>query len=122
MSDLEKNVWLSFKDIIKNFLENTHASIYTEIVQKLLESYKALGCNMNSKSHFLHCHLANFPENLGAASDKQGERFHQDLKVMEECYQGRWDVHMMADYCWSIKCNSPQVEHSRKSYKCKFLP
>ena len=119
---LEKNAWLSFKDVIKNFLGNTCASNYTEIVQKLLESYKALGCNVSIKLHFLHCHLGNFLEDLGAVSDEQGERFHQDLKIMEERYHDRWDVHMMADYCWSIKCNSPQVEHSRKSYKRKFLP
>ena len=122
MSDHEKNAWLSFKDVVRNFLGNTRASNYTEIAQKLLESYKELGCNMSIKLHFLHGHLANFPENIGAASDEQGERFHQDLKVMEERYQDRWDVHMMADYCWSIKRNSPQIEHSRKSYKCKFLP
>ena len=130
MSDLEKNAWLSLKDVVKNFLGNTRASNYTEIVQKLLESYKvmelslgkALGCNMSIKLRFLHCHLTHFPEDLGAVSDKQGERFHQDLKIMEEDYQGRWDVHMMADYYWSIKRDSPQVEHSRKSYKRKFLP
>ena len=39
MSDLEMNAWLSFKDVVKNFLGNTCASNYTEIVQKLLESY-----------------------------------------------------------------------------------
>ena len=37
MSDLEKNAWLLFKEVIKNFLGNTRASYYTEIVQKLLE-------------------------------------------------------------------------------------
>ena len=99
MSDLETNAWLSFKDVLKIFFGNTRASNYIEIVQKLLVSYKALGCNMSIKLYFLHCHLANFLENLGVAGDEQGERFHQDLKVMEERYQGRWDVHMMADYC-----------------------
>ena len=89
ISDLGKNAWLSFKDVVKNFLGNTRASNYTEIAQKLLESYKALGCNMSIKLHFLHGHLNNFPKNIGAASDEQGERFQQDLKVMEERYQGR---------------------------------
>jgi len=37
MSVLEKNAWLSFKDVVKNFLGNTRASNYTEIVQKLLD-------------------------------------------------------------------------------------
>ena len=66
MSDLEKNVWLSFKDFVKNFLGNTHASSYTDIVQKLLESYKALVCNMNIKLHYLHCHLASFPKKVSS--------------------------------------------------------
>ena len=73
MSDLEKNAWLSLKDVVKNSLGNTCASNDTEIVQKLLESYKALGCNMSIKLNFLHCHLSNFPEDLGAVSDEQGE-------------------------------------------------
>ncbi|XP_041374745.1 52 kDa repressor of the inhibitor of the protein kinase-like [Gigantopelta aegis] len=47
MSELEKNAWLSFKDLVKNFLGNTQAKNYTEIVQKLLESYKTLGCIMS---------------------------------------------------------------------------
>ena len=46
--------------------------------------------SINFKLHFLHSHLANFPENL--VSDEQDERVHQDLKVMEERYHGRWEV------------------------------
>ena len=86
MSDLEKNAWLSFIDVVKKFLGNTHASNYTEIVQKLLESYKALRCNMNIKLHYLHCHLTELPKNLRDVSDEQDEQFHQYLKIMEERY------------------------------------
>ena len=49
---------------------------------------------MNIKLHFLHSHLYEFPENLGAVSDEQGKRFHQDPKTMEHRYQGRWDKMM----------------------------
>ena len=77
---------------------------------------------MSIKLHFLHSHLPNFAENLGEINDGQGERFHHDLKVMEEQYLSRWDVNMLADYCWSIKRDCPQIVHSRKSYKYKFLP
>ena len=38
-----------------------------------------------------------FPEHLGDYSEEQGERFHQDIKVMEQRYKGRWDGNMMAD-------------------------
>ncbi|XP_023314144.1 uncharacterized protein LOC111693559 [Trichogramma pretiosum] len=44
-----------------------------------------------------------FPKNCGDFSDEQGERFHHDIKHMEQRYQGRWDVAMMADYCWMLK-------------------
>ncbi|XP_070613747.1 uncharacterized protein [Erythrolamprus reginae] len=118
MSEIQKNAWLAFQ----NILGNTQAQNYIEIVHQLLETFKLLGCNMSIKLHFLHSHLANFLENLDAVSVEQGERFYQDLKVMETRYQGRWDVHMMADYCWSIKRECPQIKHSRKSYKRKLLP
>jgi len=45
---------------------------------------------MSIKVHFLFSHIENFPENLGDVSDEQGERFHQDIKIMGESYQGRW--------------------------------
>ena len=75
---------------------------------------------MSIKVHFLHSHLDRFPHNLGDLSEKQGERFHQDMKVMEERYQGRWDRHMMADYCWSIQRDCPDDRHKRKLYKQRF--
>ncbi|UYV77462.1 hypothetical protein LAZ67_15001094 [Cordylochernes scorpioides] len=53
--------------------------------------------------------------NLGAYSDEQGERFHQDMKVMEERYQGVWDCHMMADYCWNLLRDLPEYTYKRKS-------
>ncbi|UYV70175.1 hypothetical protein LAZ67_7002094 [Cordylochernes scorpioides] len=59
----------------------------------MLKSYEALGVNMSIKVHYLHSHLDKFPDNLGAYSDAQGERFHQDRKVMEERYQA--EVHQL---------------------------
>ena len=38
---------------------------------------------MSIKVHFLHSYLDRFPGNLGALSDEQGERFHQDVKETE---------------------------------------
>ena len=42
-----------------------------------------------TKIHFLHSHLDFFPENCGAVSDEHGERFHQDISLMEKRYQGK---------------------------------
>jgi hypothetical protein len=45
---------------------------------------------MSLKVHSLHSHLNFLPKNLGAVSDEQGERFHQDISTMEKRYQGAW--------------------------------
>ena len=45
--------------------------------------------NMSVEGHFLDSHLAKFPDNCGDFSDEQGERFRQDLKIMEDHYQKR---------------------------------
>ena len=93
-----------------------------ELVNRMFLIFRDLGCNMSIKLHFLNSHLDQFPDNLGAVSDEQGERFHQDLKIMEEHYQGHWDKSMMADYYWSIKRHCPDKMYKSKSYKRKFLP
>jgi hypothetical protein len=51
------------------FLGNGKVENYHEIVSDLLTAYKAMGCNMSLKVHFLGSHLDFFPENLGAVSD-----------------------------------------------------
>lgn len=122
MNDNEKAAWQCFVEVIENFLGNRKADDYELVVNRMLLAFRDLGCNMSIKVHFLNSHLHQFPENLGDVSDEQGERFHQDLMVMEERYQGRWDKNMMADYCWSIKRDCPEEVHKRKSYKRKFLP
>ena len=77
---------------------NRKADNYKDIVQNLLDNFQALGISMSIKVHFLHSHLDRFPENLGDVSDEQGERFHQDIKVMEERYQGQWNKKMISGY------------------------
>ena len=69
------------------------------LVETMLANFQALGAWIGIKLHNLFCHLDHFPENLGDMSEEQGERFHQDIKVMEEKYQGRWNTHKMEDYC-----------------------
>jgi len=41
--------------------------------------------------------LDKFPDNLGDVSEQQCERFHQDIKLMEDRCHGRLDTHMMVD-------------------------
>lgn len=119
MNEAERKAWTSFIAVVKNFLGKHKAENYVELVNEMLNSFKSLGCNMSIKVHYLHSHLDSFPENLGDTSEEQGERFHQDIKTMEDRYKGRWDTHMMADYCWSLKRDCSNL-HSRKSRKRSF--
>jgi len=72
LDETERNAWLSFKRMCKNFLGNHKAANYQDVVQDLLTSYKAMGCNVRLKIHFLESHLDFFPENLGEVSDEHG--------------------------------------------------
>ena len=65
----------------------------------MLKAFWKLDCNVSIKVYFFFSHLKSFLDNLGDVSDELGERFHQDIKVMEEQYHSSWDVNMMTDYC-----------------------
>ena len=73
------------------------------------------------KLHYLFSHLDYFLANLGDVSEEQGERFHQEIKIMEERYQGRWGTHMMSDYCWTLISDCAEQSYRRKPYKPTFL-
>ena len=79
LNDTERNAWLSFKRICKDFLGNHKVANYPHVVQDLLTSYKGIGCNMILKLHFLESHLDLFPENLGEVGDEQVKDFTQTL-------------------------------------------
>jgi len=82
--------FLKVKRICRDFLGNHKAANYQNVVQDLLTSYKAMGCNMSLKIHFLESHLDFLPENLGKVSDEHGVKFHQDIMTTEKRYQGKW--------------------------------
>ena len=90
-----------------------------------MNNFRILGSRMSIKMHFLNSHLDYFPSNCGDYSEEQGERFHQDVSTMEEIYQGRMDVNMYADYCWSLTISlmrdKPSHDHNRKAIKKPFI-
>ncbi len=120
MTRVEKAAWTSFQAVVKGFLGNNKDPMYRSQVQKLSKNYQKLGCRMSLKLHFLNSHIDYFPENLGAYSEEQGERFQQDISEMESRYQGLWNVNMMADYCWCLQRHD-SLDHKRKSRKRSFL-
>ena len=95
MTALERAAWLSYVAVVQNFLGNNKAENYSELVNRMLLAFRNLGCSRGINLHFLNSHLDQFSDNLGAVSDEQGERFHQDLKIMKELYQGHRDKSMM---------------------------
>ena len=108
---------------MENFLGNKKDPKYKVIIADMLEQVKLVGCNMSVKLHFLHAHIKFFPGNLGAVSEEQDERFHQDIKDMEKWHQGKWNENMLPDYCWMLKrglcdasCSSVQKATKRNFY------
>lgn len=112
----EKKAWASFKKVIENFFGNNKSPDYENIVKEMLDNFKALGCRMSPKIHFLHAHLDFFPKNLGAMSEEHGERFHQDLRLMEIRYMGKISANMLADYCWTLV----RETNMRQNHKSHF--
>ncbi|KAJ4444951.1 hypothetical protein ANN_06750 [Periplaneta americana] len=54
-----------------------------------------------------------FPPSCGGFSDEHGERFHHNISVMEQRYQGRWNETMLADYCWSLRRDAPELTRGK---------
>ena len=112
MTVAERASWCSYVSVIREFLGNTKASNYRNLVDVMLQNLQALGARMSIKLHYLLSHVDYFPENLGDVSEEQGERFHHDITTMEDRYQGCWGSHMMADYCWSLIRDCTKQNHS----------
>ena len=121
MTVAERAAWCSYVSMIREFLGNTKASNYRNLVDVMLQNFQALGARMSIKLHYLFNHLEYFPENLDDISEEQGERFHQDIRKMKERYQGCWNSHMMADYCRTLIRDCTEQSHRRKSYKRTFF-
>jgi hypothetical protein len=68
LNETERNAWLSFKRICKDFLGNHKAANNQDVVQDLLTSCKAMECNMSLKIHFLESHLDYFFHKISAKS------------------------------------------------------
>lgn len=119
MTDTEKDAWQSFREVSTSFLGNKKTPEYKTVVKKMVTAFKNMNCLMNLKLHFLDSHIEYFPENLGDFSEEQGERMHQDLKDVEKRWQGIWDEHMLADYCWGLM-RETKIRHKRKAIRRSF--
>ncbi|KYN09813.1 hypothetical protein ALC57_18066 [Trachymyrmex cornetzi] len=57
---------------------------------------------------------ADVENNLGQMSDEQGKRFYQEIRTIEERFQGKSSINMLADYCWSLIRETNDEVYSRK--------
>jgi hypothetical protein len=71
---------------------------------------------MSAKVHFIDSHLDVFSENLRTVSNVHGERFHQDISIMERRYPGKWSPSILADYCWTPRRDVPQAKSSTVTF------
>ena len=67
--------------------------------------FRQLGARMSVKALSAITLLDYFPKNCEDLIKEQGERFHQDIHIIEERYQSRWDIKVHTDYCWCLKRN-----------------
>jgi hypothetical protein len=114
LTRVQRAAWNSFIAVSHGFLGNHKADNYVQLVQMLIKNYGAMGCRMSLKVHMLDAHLSTCKDNLGAYSEEQGERFHQDIQVFERRYQGQYNDSMMGDYIWNLIRDSDS-EYKRQS-------
>jgi hypothetical protein len=114
----KKAAWKSIKSVTT--LGNHTAENYCDMVADLVQTHKAMGCNMSLMVHFIDSHLDFFPENLGAVSDEHGQRFHQDIPTTEKRYQGKCSPSTLADYCWTLRRDLRQAKYNRKTSTVMF--
>ena len=72
------------------------------------------------KLRFLVNDSYHFRDHTKTRSDRQGKRFHTDIKEIETRFLGRCDISLMVDSCWSLVKEGPAVLHSRATKKFKF--
>jgi hypothetical protein len=84
LSDIEKAAWNTLKSVCTKFLGSHKAENYRAIVSEMLKCFQVMKCNMSLKLHCLDSHLDFFPQNLGEVSNEHGERFHQNISIMDK--------------------------------------
>lgn len=108
------------KDVCKNLLGNNTSANYKNIVEKLMSAMKDLGCKYVHLSSLSAQPLRLVPWKYWWCLWRAVWQIHLDIKVMEEQYQARLDCNMVADYCWSLKQDCPDLVHARKSLRKSF--
>jgi hypothetical protein len=54
-------------------------------------------------------------------SEEHGEKFRNDIFQMEKRYSGKWCPDMFADYCWSLRRETPTGEYNKQRMRIGCL-
>lgn len=92
----------AFNDVSTYVLSSkVHSNLTNqELVDKLFDAYKQLGCTLTYKMHLLRSHLELFPPNIDDWSDQHGERFHQQLKTLEKRFVAQPHSSLLQRWCF----------------------
>jgi hypothetical protein len=74
---------------------------------------------MSLKIHFLFFFFFFFPLNCADVIDEHGERFHQDILLMEHRYKGKCSAATLGDYCWMMKRDVPETKYHRRAKRTR---
>ena len=83
------------KSGVTHFLGNYQSAEHEKEIEELQMRFCQLWARMSIKVHFLRSHLDYFPKNCRDLCEEQSERFYQDIRMMEERYQGRRNVNFL---------------------------
>ena len=87
--------------------------------------YKAMGCNMSLKIHFLKSHL-DFSQKITAKSVANTKDFTKTLWLWKRGTKAKWTSSMLADCCWTLKRDvheaNYRASHTPLHFRGTFLP
>ena len=100
MKRQERSSWEAFTEVVRynKLIENNILKFGEETASELLKAQLQREYNSTLLTQSFD-HITEILENV---SIEQRESFHQDNKTKEKRHQGRWNVDMMADYCWYL--------------------
>lgn len=112
LEEENKEAW----EASKGFIGNKRNENYTQLLTVLLEKYHHFGCNI-----FLKIPPRHFPPSCGTVSGEYWERCRQEISLMEQRFQGRWNETMFRDYYWSVCKGRDALELTEIEQKESYL-
>ena len=120
LNSTERRTWKAFENDCSNFLSHEKLENCSEIVQELISSYSAVGCNMSLKLHFQCSHLGFF---LKMREPSQMNMEKGSFRLFSKQNRGtveKGGPNMLADYCWNLMWETKSGKYKRRK-KTKWV-